>query len=314
LSTEPVQALRFLEHRAQQVAPALPRQALRLPCRAASNVAPMMLASGVRKSCEIDDSRILRSFSEATCVSAACAACASRTRSIATAAWVTNDSSSASARDLELARILRAQAEHADAALERIQRQIDPHRRCASVSVLRPAFCGGHRPIGNAQVVARNRITRQARARSAARAEVGRVEQRPRCLAAARRLRRRRSQAQCRHRNRAEFAEVAILREFPAQRVEFAAAAFALACHRRLPAAARGEIADDQAGSEHDGKRDQVLRIRHRERIDRLHEQEIEQDHAQHAGNDRGPAPETDCHEHRAEQIEHDQVRALDVS
>ncbi len=111
----------------------------------------------------------------------------------------------------------------------------------------------------------------------------------------------------------AEFVDVARLRQFAAQRVQLVRAPFACARHRRLALAARGEMADHETGREHHAEGDQVLRVGYGERIDRRHEQKIEQHHGQDRGERRRPAADARGDVDGAEQVEHDQVGQLDV-
>ncbi len=66
-------------------------------------------------------------------------------------------------RDLQLARIGRAKAEHADAALERVEREID--RRCAGERVgVEPGLLAMIvRPLRDAEVIAGHRVAVRAR-------------------------------------------------------------------------------------------------------------------------------------------------------
>ena len=54
-----------------------------------------------------------------------------------------------------------------------------------------------------------------------------------------------------------------------------------------LPSPARSELADDDGGDEVDGKRDPVLSVRERERVERLEEEEVEGEHARDGDRDR---------------------------
>ena len=103
-------------------------------------------------------------------------------------------------------------------------------------------------------------------------------------------------------------------RELAAQRVELGRATLALARDRRLALAERGEMADQERRRQHHGERDHVLRVGNGERIFRRHEQEIEQADAEHRREHRRSAPEARRDEHGAEQIDHDDVGALEAA
>lgn len=113
--------------------------------------------------------------------------------------------------------------------------------------------------------------------------------------------------------DRAEFIEVAAAREFAAEFVQLARAAFAVACDYSLAPTECGEPADDQTDHQHRAEGNQVLGVRYRERVIRRHEQEIEQQYAEHAGQHRGSASEFPCRHHCCQQVEHDHVDGIDM-
>ena len=96
--------------------------------------------------------------------------------------------------------------------------------------------------------------------------------------------------------------------ELAAHGVKQRGAPLARARHARLLAHARGESGDHQRNGQHRAESHQILHVRHRERVARRHEEEIERGDIQHRSERRGAPTEPQARHRHPQQVDHDEV------
>ena len=229
-----------------------PLNASRLPASVAAP--PAMVASGVRRSCEIEASSALRIASVSARTSAAWAWAAKSARSSASPICAAKVSSSRNCSGSVTRRGLRGSTrQHAEHALAAGQRQIQSGGAAQRIGAQTRGLAVIEHPLRDAEIGAGvGELARLAHAdRPRARARPGNSTT----------ARLREHLADVAHGDLGHLVAAARHRQLPAHGIQQRGAPLAVAGDARLQAHAGVEIADDQRHAQHDGEGDQVLHV-----------------------------------------------------